>query len=359
LNYTGLRCPICKKTFHESDDIVVCPECGAPYHRSCYEEKGQCIFDDLHKEHKAWTADPPAYEASQSEYSSALKDKECPVCGTLNDHNATFCMKCGSNIASVRPGVQIPQRTQIPGQGSNGGSTQQNNDINRIFSYGAPFYTDPLGGVNPTDTVDDAVTYSDISAVVMQNTMYYIPVFKRKKTEGHSRFNFAAFMFSGAWFLYRKQYKLGAILTSVMFILYLSNICISNIYSYPILMNALTQVGYIATISLNNTVTAPTTEQYNSAILIIMQSPGQLFLVCLPALLCLAMLVIMIVSGIISNNIYLNYCIDTVHELRNKTTGPEEYNLELAKKAGVNPIIALVIMVCYMICAYVPTLLGI
>ena len=28
-NYINEKCPICKKVFNESDDIVVCPNCGA------------------------------------------------------------------------------------------------------------------------------------------------------------------------------------------------------------------------------------------------------------------------------------------------------------------------------------------
>ena len=34
-NYTGCKCPVCQQPFTETDDIVVCPECGAPYHRAC------------------------------------------------------------------------------------------------------------------------------------------------------------------------------------------------------------------------------------------------------------------------------------------------------------------------------------
>ena len=28
--YEGYICPVCGKKFQESDDIVACPECGAP-----------------------------------------------------------------------------------------------------------------------------------------------------------------------------------------------------------------------------------------------------------------------------------------------------------------------------------------
>lgn len=36
MDYRGQHCPICGKEFCDGDDIVVCPECGTPYHRECY-----------------------------------------------------------------------------------------------------------------------------------------------------------------------------------------------------------------------------------------------------------------------------------------------------------------------------------
>ncbi len=33
INFTGIKCPVCGKAFTDEDDIVVCPKCGAPYHR--------------------------------------------------------------------------------------------------------------------------------------------------------------------------------------------------------------------------------------------------------------------------------------------------------------------------------------
>ena len=40
------------------DDIVVCPDCGAPYHRACYEKQGGCVYADKHGTGFEWT--PPA-----------------------------------------------------------------------------------------------------------------------------------------------------------------------------------------------------------------------------------------------------------------------------------------------------------
>ena len=42
IDYLGLRCGVCGKDFQENDDVVVCPECGTPSHRTCYKENKGC-----------------------------------------------------------------------------------------------------------------------------------------------------------------------------------------------------------------------------------------------------------------------------------------------------------------------------
>jgi len=47
--YKGVRCPYCDKEFTESDHIVFCPDCGAPYHKECVKESGGCVLTLLHE----------------------------------------------------------------------------------------------------------------------------------------------------------------------------------------------------------------------------------------------------------------------------------------------------------------------
>ncbi|MEE0240886.1 MAG: RING finger protein, partial [Ruminococcus sp.] len=42
-DYTGQSCFVCQKPFEPEDDVVVCPECGTPYHRACWQHYGHCI----------------------------------------------------------------------------------------------------------------------------------------------------------------------------------------------------------------------------------------------------------------------------------------------------------------------------
>ena len=51
-DYKGNTCPVCKQKFKESDDIVVCPDCGT---REVLESIGvepaeqEQIFDTIHR----------------------------------------------------------------------------------------------------------------------------------------------------------------------------------------------------------------------------------------------------------------------------------------------------------------------
>lgn len=47
-------CPVCEKQFEECDDIVVCPECGAPHHRSCYAKNNACGLVAHHIDGFVW-----------------------------------------------------------------------------------------------------------------------------------------------------------------------------------------------------------------------------------------------------------------------------------------------------------------
>jgi hypothetical protein len=52
--FIGEPCQVCNAAFVKNDDIVVCPDCGAPYHRSCWQ--GRCVFVNSHTVGYRWTS---------------------------------------------------------------------------------------------------------------------------------------------------------------------------------------------------------------------------------------------------------------------------------------------------------------
>lgn len=47
-------CPVCRTRFIKGADVVVCPTCGTPHHRSCYSLTEKCAYEDLHAEGWNW-----------------------------------------------------------------------------------------------------------------------------------------------------------------------------------------------------------------------------------------------------------------------------------------------------------------
>ena len=53
-DYTGEKCIVCGKAFGKGEDVVVCPDCGTPYHRTCYDINSRCVNDALHAAGGEW-----------------------------------------------------------------------------------------------------------------------------------------------------------------------------------------------------------------------------------------------------------------------------------------------------------------
>ena len=344
LNYTGIPCPVCGKPFSDDDDIVVCPQCGAPYHRSCYQEKGSCIFEDLHEKGENWKPPEIPKQETDKSYVYEIKDQECPNCGALNAHSALFCSHCNASLNGDPP-THANRQHSAPGQ-------QFPPFPGAMYGTGVPFGFDPMGGVHPMDTISDNITFGEVSKLVQQNTRYYLPVFQRIKQLGKSKFNFCAFLFSGGWLLYRKQYKPGIVITLLMFALYLAQTFLSLFVSYPIMEEIMLQVGFDVTSQ-----TSLSYDQLAAMSEILMESPGQYLLIVMPLLCSLAMLIIMIVVGIKANRMYMNYCIRTINKLKAESTNGQDYEAQILQQGGVNTSVTFCLIICYFLFTYLPYLL--
>ena len=85
--YYGCPCEGCGEPLTLKDDIVVCPDCGAPYHRTCYEKLGRCIHSPAH--------------AAGYEWHFPYQDAElrtCPSCGERTLRSEEICRCCGAAL---------------------------------------------------------------------------------------------------------------------------------------------------------------------------------------------------------------------------------------------------------------------
>lgn len=197
-DYTGKRCIVCSEQFKEDDDIVVCPECGTPYHRACYEKYGDCVNIELHKSGRSWQ---PAADVGTrlEEEKEPVDDSVCPQCGYVNPRLTAFCGRCGSPMPVLeRHNEQMRKNAAEAMQNSNSMSAMN------IEPYLINF-TDPLCGYNPDEDFE-GVRLCELADYVGTNTHYYLPNFKRfKDTKGSMSWNFSAMLFPELFFAYRRM----------------------------------------------------------------------------------------------------------------------------------------------------------
>jgi hypothetical protein len=172
--YENHECPVCKKKFEQNDDIVVCPECGTPHHRQCYDFIGHCVNQGLHQSgYDYYNENKPIVEQQDVQNSD-----------TDEQH-----------------------------------STQ--NQTNQEVPFQNPFTVNPVminsEYENDTQTINDE-SVADVAATVRTNVPRFIDKFKKMESQ-NSKFgwNWSAFFFGPFYLLFRKIYKQGILFLCAQF----------------------------------------------------------------------------------------------------------------------------------------------
>ena len=226
-------CYGCGKVFTENDDVVVCPECGTPQHRECYNKEHKCINEHLHCENFVWKpkhaeADGDTALPKETEPETEAKSIICPFCGHVNSPDATVCENCSQPF-------EIYGRPILPKM------SYDNTPSSEDFSYKPPFEIEydehgegkeqynsgrfVFGGEMFEDEIY-GVSTKDISMYIRASVPNYLKKF-RKMRDKKITFNFAAFFFNAYWAFFRKLYKLAIIFLTV-------NLCISIVAREPL-----------------------------------------------------------------------------------------------------------------------------
>ena len=216
--YTGNHCPVCEQAFTDTDDIVVCPDCGTPYHRDCWKKVGACMHRSEHAAGFEWQPEigPEAVKAAH--------EATCPNCGTRNTPGAARCSHCGCPLPrseadsadAAKPEEQVPIYARDP--------SAVNNRSDAPGPHIETYSADREGGIyrreiGPEDTID-GIKAKDWAAYVGRSPMYYLMQFFRMSiTNRKAAVCLSAFLFGPAYLFYRKMWKEGlltAILTIVL-----------------------------------------------------------------------------------------------------------------------------------------------
>jgi hypothetical protein len=209
LRYENEPCAGCGAALQPAqEDIVVCPDCGAPMHRACWQAAHQCPLQKQHDPGFRWQptiAPALAVEAEaaagQPQVSSA---RICPNCGEECASDAARCDNCGADLE----GFVHDLRERL---------AQEQQTRERYFNENFPKYN-----VNGREvTVGDNVAGHPVEEIALQlrgpqrSVQRYLAQFERAKPLG---WNWAAFLlglFGPYWFFSRKLYKPGLLFAGI------------------------------------------------------------------------------------------------------------------------------------------------
>ncbi len=179
LNDVKEKCALCGAYLFSDDDVVYCPDCGAPHHRDCYNSIGHCALESTHGTESQYQK--PQKQDEEAEVKVEADTINCGMCGEAYDKNLNNCPKCNApNFAKVGGG--------------------------RFMAF------DFMGGVPAEMDLGSGVTAAEAKKFVMTNTQRYIPKFAGFNAGKKTSWNWLAFLFPCGWALSRKMYLLGSIL---------------------------------------------------------------------------------------------------------------------------------------------------
>jgi hypothetical protein len=208
-DFTGCECPVCHQLIRPDDDLVVCPDCGAPYHRSCYEKVGRCVYAARHGADFEWT--PP--------HKPAAAVHVCTVCGTENPPENRYCKNCGAPMGKPA-GTEAAKPEAAPRASAAGSTPRAKADgQDKAFDYSKLYnstYTPPADspfGENTYVTIDpnesmDGIPAAEWAAYIGPSSSIYLLVFKQMEMLRRKvSFSFSAMLFGPFYYIYRKAWK--------------------------------------------------------------------------------------------------------------------------------------------------------
>ena len=300
--YEGSKCLSCGQVFTAGDDVVVCPECGTPYHRACYEKEGSCINTELHEKGGTWQPEGPGGAGSG-------EPVRCSRCGQENPAEGLFCNRCG-----------LPLRDSYtePRPFNDQAGTRQNGAQQPGPGFGGPMngQTGFGGFANPNamrfdqDSDIDGIKLGDLARYVGKNQFSYLTSFIRfGKFGGKVSLNFAALLFPQFYFFYRKMNLIGAIY-----------VLLTVALSIPTMM-VLSAVGYLPSISF-------VTESY-------VQSNNFLMIRNLASTLLMA---VQCISALFANYWYYKTARRQIISIRSEADGTDEEEVRsaISRRGGVS-----------------------
>lgn len=180
------KCAACGMKFFDDEDIVVCPECGAPYHRECWNRIGDCVHSAEHGSYE-WKGDSKELR----EHLENIENAENSKYETTEDGFEIF------HVESFGEYREIMDKRLL----------EQERDFENV----------------------NGVTVQELLKFVGKNAYYYIPAFNdMRKNNKILKLNFAAFLFFPIHCFYRRMNLFGVIMMVLLFMTVEAKILITH-----------------------------------------------------------------------------------------------------------------------------------
>lgn len=313
--YIGKNCPVCNEQFDEKSDVVVCPDCGAPHHRECYKQKGECFYKEHHGTENGYVPPKPKVEDVTTD-EPQQETRRCAKCGALNPIDNNFCDNCGEFMRKNHFDIDLEDM----------GTVQ--------------ILIDPYGGVAP-DADIDGVTAQEIALFVGQNSRCYIPKFKALAENKYKIcWNWSACVFTFLYFIGRKIKSFAIGIAIILLALVLA----TNI---PIVM----QYGEVYADIASNPEAFESIEEFEEFVsqYEIEVSPVHYYIHIGSRFVYL---IVMLASGLFADRVYKSYVIRKIKKIKSQFSDDSTYKAELFRQGGFSTTavkIALIVSVLAMI----------
>lgn len=224
IDFKNEKCPVCDVLIKDGDDIVVCPDCGAPHHRACWFELSHCANQEKHADGFEW-------KSQSAQILSRLTELE------------------NEEIRRQESEEQVELRTL------------ETDKTAYIQTY---MNSIQINGVSHDDEIE-GIKIRDYIMFMGMGAHYYLPVFYRmSKTKSPISFNLSAGILAPLNQYYRRMNGFGIFLFLIMIIvslpmilivmsefdgmkLWLESMSISVDYLYK-LQNSLSYMSFAVTI---------------------------------------------------------------------------------------------------------------
>lgn len=301
-----VQCPYCQKPFADGDDVVVCPECGAPAHRDCWKKRGGCLYESKHDAGYTWEI---PYSKEREEAERKAQEEEA-----ARRNARTFGDGADRKQADTRPdGMPF------------------DNEYGNYASY----TTGDHGEMKPTvrvigpDEMLGDFRVREYGEVIQNNKNRYIPkFFVMENTKRNIVGNIAAFFFPTLWSAYRRMYALALILVLAQFLVPLFSL--DSVIEYYSEAATLAE-QYV----LTNAQDQEAAQEAMNAILEKMPEPPLALQVNHYVILA-----IHILMGLFANTIYKRHCEQLLTKAK-AIEKPEEQAVFIKRRGGTSVIAAI------------------